>query len=251
MKHKIAPSLLAADFLNLQREVEMINESDADWLHLDIMDGVFVPNISFGFPVLEALKPICKKPMDVHLMIVEPQKFIPEVAATGAYMMNVHYEACTHLHRTVAAIKEAGMKAAVTLNPHTPISLLEDILQDLDMVLLMSVNPGYGGQKFIEHSIDKTARLKDILQDLDMVLLMSVNPGYGGQKFIEHSIDKTARLKDMILAKGLNTLIEVDGGVNMQTAKPLLEVGADVLVAGSFVFRSPDPLKTIRELKEL
>ena len=200
MKHKIAPSLLAADFLNLQREVEMINESDADWLHLDIMDGVFVPNISF----------------DVHLMIVEPQKFIPEVAATGAYMMNVHYEACTHLHRTVAAIKEAGMKAAVTLNPHTPISLLEDILQDLDMVLLMSVNPGYGGQKFIEHSIDKTARLKD-----------------------------------MILAKGLNTLIEVDGGVNMQTAKPLLEVGADVLVAGSFVFRSPDPLKTIRELKEL
>ena len=202
MKHKIAPSLLAADFLNLQREVEMINESDADWLHLDIMDGVFVPNISFGFPVLEALKPICKKPMDVHLMIVEPQKFIPEVAATGAYMMNVHYEACTHLHRTVAAIKEAGMKAAVTLNPHTPISLLEDILQDLDMVLLMSVN-------------------------------------------------KTARLKDMILAKGLNTLIEVDGGVNMQTAKPLLEVGADVLVAGSFVFRSPDPLKTIRELKDL
>ena len=201
MKHKIAPSLLAADFLNLQREVEMINESDADWLHLDIMDGVFVPNISFGFPVLEALKPICKKPMDVHLMIVEPQKFIPEVAATGAYMMNVHYEACTHLHRTVAAIKEAGMKAAVTLNPHTSISLLEDILQDLDMVL--------------------------------------------------HSIDKTARLKDMILAKGLNTLIEVDGGVNMQTAKPLLEVGADVLVAGSFVFRSPDPLKTIRELKEL
>ena len=164
----------------------------------------------------EALKPICKKPMDVHLMIVEPQKFIPEVAATGAYMMNVHYEACTHLHRTVAAIKEAGMKAAVTLNPHTSISLLEDILQDLDMVLLMSVNPGYGGQKFIEHSIDKTARLKD-----------------------------------MILAKGLNTLIEVDGGVNMQTAKPLLEVGADVLVAGSFVFRSPDPLKTIRELKEL
>lgn len=216
MKHKIAPSLLAADFLNLQREVEMINESDADWLHLDIMDGVFVPNISFGFPVLEALKPICKKPMDVHLMIVEPQKFIPEVAATGAYMMNVHYEACTHLHRTVAAIKEAGMKAAVTLNPHTSISLLEDILQDLDMVLLMSVNPGYGGQKFIEHSIDKTARLKD-----------------------------------MILAKGLNTLIEVDGGVNMQTAKPLLQVGADVLVAGSFVFRSPDPLKTIRELKEL
>jgi ribulose-phosphate 3-epimerase len=216
MNHKIAPSLLAADFLHLQRDIEMINQSDADWLHLDIMDGVFVPNISFGFPILDALKSVCKKPMDVHLMIVEPQKFIPEVAATGAYMMNVHYEACTHLHRTVAAIKEAGMKAAVTLNPHTPVSLLEDILQDLDMVLLMSVNPGYGGQKFIEHSVEKTARLKE-----------------------------------MILSKGLNTLIEVDGGVNMQTAKRLLDVGADVLVAGSFVFNVPDPLRTIQELKAL
>jgi ribulose-phosphate 3-epimerase len=216
MNHKIAPSLLAADFLHLQRDIEMINQSDADWLHLDIMDGVFVPNISFGFPILDALKSVCKKPMDVHLMIVEPQKFIPEVVATGAYMMNVHYEACTHLHRTVAAIKEAGMKAAVTLNPHTPVSLLEDILQDLDMVLLMSVNPGYGGQKFIEHSVEKTARLKE-----------------------------------MILSKGLNTLIEVDGGVNMQTAKRLLDVGADVLVAGSFVFNAPDPLRTIQELKAL
>jgi ribulose-phosphate 3-epimerase len=216
MNHKIAPSLLAADFLHLQRDIEMINQSDADWLHLDIMDGVFVPNISFGFPILDALKSVCKKSMDVHLMIVEPQKFIPEVAATGAYMMNVHYEACTHLHRTVAAIKEAGMKAAVTLNPHTPVSLLEDILQDLDMVLLMSVNPGYGGQKFIEHSVEKTARLKE-----------------------------------MILSKGLNTLIEVDGGVNMQTAKRLLDVGADVLVAGSFVFNAPDPLRTIQELKAL
>lgn len=216
MNHKIAPSLLAADFLHLQRDIEMINQSDADWLHLDIMDGVFVPNISFGFPILDALKSVCKKPMDVHLMIVEPQKFIPEVAATGAYMMNVHYEVCTHLHRTVAAIKEAGMKAAVTLNPHTPVSLLEDILQDLDMVLLMSVNPGYGGQKFIEHSVEKTARLKE-----------------------------------MILSKGLNTLIEVDGGVNMQTAKRLLDVGVDVLVAGSFVFNAPDPLRTIQELKAL
>ncbi|MBR5296445.1 MAG: ribulose-phosphate 3-epimerase [Parabacteroides sp.] len=216
MNHKIAPSLLAANFLNLQRDIEMINQSEADWLHLDIMDGVFVPNISFGFPILDALKSVCRKPMDVHLMIVEPQKFIPEIKAMGAYMMNVHYEACTHLHRTVAAIKEAGMKAAVTLNPHTPISLLEDILQDLDMVLLMSVNPGYGGQKFIEHSVEKTARLKD-----------------------------------MILSKGLNTLIEVDGGVNMQTAKRLLDVGADVLVAGSFVFNAPDPLKTIQELKAL
>lgn len=216
MEHKIAPSLLAADFLNLRKDVEMINESDADWLHMDVMDGVFVPNISFGFPILDAVKPICKKPLDVHLMIVEPQKFIPEVAASGAYMMNVHYEACTHLHRTVAAIKEAGMKAGVTLNPHTPISLLEDIIQDVDMVLLMSVNPGYGGQKFIEHAVEKTARLKD-----------------------------------MILGKGLHTWIEVDGGVNMETGKRLVDAGADVLVAGSFVFRSPDPLKTIRELKDL
>ena len=216
MKPIIAPSILSADFGHLAKDIEMINRSEAEWVHIDIMDGVFVPNISFGFPVLKYVAKLSKKPLDVHLMIVNPEKFIPEVKALGAHTMNVHYEACTHLHRTVAAIKEAGMKAAVTLNPHTSISLLEDILQDLDMVLLMSVNPGYGGQKFIEHSIDKTARLKD-----------------------------------MILAKGLNTLIEVDGGVNMQTAKPLLEVGADVLVAGSFVFRSPDPLKTIRELKEL
>ena len=216
MKPIIAPSILSADFGYLAKDIEMVNRSEAEWVHIDIMDGVFVPNISFGFPVLKYVAKLSKKPLDVHLMIVNPEKFIPEVKALGAHTMNVHYEACTHLHRTVAAIKEAGMKAAVTLNPHTSISLLEDILQDLDMVLLMSVNPGYGGQKFIEHSIDKTARLKD-----------------------------------MILAKGLNTLIEVDGGVNMQTAKPLLEVGADVLVAGSFVFRSPDPLKTIRELKEL
>lgn len=216
MEHKIAPSLLAANFLHLQQQVEMINESEADWLHMDIMDGVFVPNISFGFPVLEAVKPICKKPMDVHLMIVEPQKFVREVAATGAYMMNVHYEACTHLHRTIAEIRENGMKAAVTLNPHTPISLLEDILQDLDMVLLMSVNPGFGGQRFIEHSVEKTARLKE-----------------------------------MILRKGLHTWIELDGGVNMETGKRLLDAGADVLVAGNFVFHSPDPLQTIKNLKAL
>ena len=216
MNHKIAPSLLSADFLNLQRDVEMINNSDADWLHLDIMDGVFVPNISFGFPVLNALKDVCKKPMDVHLMIVEPQKFINEVAATGAYMMNVHYEACTHLHRTITAIKEAGMKAGVTLNPHTPVSLLEDIIQELDMVLLMSVNPGYGGQRFIEHSVEKVKELKKL-------------------------IDR----------KGLVTLIEVDGGVNAETGKRLVDAGADVLVAGNYVFKSPDPVETIRQLKAI
>lgn len=216
MKHLIAPSLLAADFLHLQQEVEMVNESDADWLHLDIMDGVFVPNISFGFPILDVLKQVSKKPLDVHLMIVEPQKFIKEIAATGAYMMNVHYEACTHLHRTIGAIKDTGMKAAVTLNPHTPIHLLDDIIQDVDMVLLMSVNPGFGGQKFIEHSVAKTKALKE-----------------------------------MITAKGLNTLIEVDGGVNLDTGKRLIDAGADVLVAGNFVFKSPDPKQVIRELKNL
>lgn len=216
MKYLIAPSLLAADFLRLQEEIEMINNSEADWLHLDIMDGVFVPNISFGFPVLNDIRKVCKKPMDVHLMIVEPQKFIQEVADSGAYMMNVHYEACTHLHRTVTAIKEAGMKAGVTLNPHTPVSLLEDILPELDMVLLMTVNPGFGGQAFIEHSVEKTARLKDMIEQ-----------------------------------KGLHTLIQVDGGVNMETGKRLLTAGADVLVTGSFVFKSEDPYKTIHELKEL
>jgi len=216
MKRMIAPSLLAADFMNLQRDVEMINRSEADWLHLDIMDGVFVPNISFGFSVLDMLKDVSTKPLDVHLMIVEPQKFIREVAATGAYMMNVHYEACVHLHRTVAAIKDTGMKAAVTLNPHTPVALLEDILCDLDMVLLMSVNPGYGAQAFIENSIEKTARLRQIIEE-----------------------------------KGLRTLIEIDGGVNMDTARRLFTAGADVLVAGSFVFNSADPIQTIRKLKSL
>lgn len=216
MSHKIAPSLLAADFLELGKEVEMINNSEADWLHLDIMDGVFVPNISFGFPILQAIKPICRKPMDVHLMIVEPQKFVKEVADAGAYMMNVHYEACTHLHRTIGAIKEAGMKAGVTLNPHTPISLLEDILHDLDMVLLMSVNPGFGGQRFIEHAVDKTFRLKNMIRE-----------------------------------KGLDVLVEVDGGVNLDTGKRLVEAGADILVAGNFVFKNKDPQKVIQELKHL
>lgn len=216
MKHLIAPSLLSANFMNLQQDVEMINNSEADWLHLDIMDGVFVPNISFGFPVLAGLKNACTKKLDVHLMIVEPQKFIHEVASIGAYMMNVHYEACTHLHRTIGAIKEAGMKAGVTLNPHTPVSLLEDIIQNLDIVLLMSVNPGYGGQKFITHTLEKT---------------------------------KT--LKEMINRKGLDTLIEIDGGVNLQTGKQLIDAGADVLVAGSFVFKAQDPIQTIHELKSL
>lgn len=216
MKQLIAPSLLAADFMNLQRDVEMINQSEADWLHLDIMDGVFVPNISFGFPVLKGLKKICRKPMDVHLMIVEPHKFIREVAETGAYLMNVHYEACTHLHRTIAGIHEAGMKAGVTLNPHSPVSLLEDIVQDVDVVMLMSVNPGYGGQTFIEHTVEKTRQLRE-----------------------------------MIDRKGLNTLIEIDGGVNLETGMRLLEAGADVLVAGSFVFKAPDPNAIIKELKML
>ena len=216
MKQLIAPSLLAADFMNLQRDVEMINQSEADWLHLDIMDGVFVPNISFGFPVLKGLKKICRKPMDVHLMIVEPHKFIREVAETGAYLMNVHYEACTHLHRTIAGIHEAGMKAGVTLTPHSPVSLLEDIVQDVDVVMLMSVNPGYGGQTFIEHTVEKTRQLRE-----------------------------------MIDRKGLNTLIEIDGGVNLETGKRLLEAGADVLVAGSFVFKAPDPNAIIKELKML
>lgn len=216
MKQLIAPSLLAADFMNLQRDVEMINQSEADWLHLDIMDGVFVPNISFGFPILKGLKKICRKPMDVHLMIVEPHKFIREVAETGAYLMNVHYEACTHLHRTIAGIHEAGMKAGVTLNPHSPVSLLEDIVQDVEVVMLMSVNPGYGGQKFIEHTVEKTRQLRE-----------------------------------MIDRKGLNTLIEIDGGVNFETGKRLLDAGADVLVAGSFVFKAADPASVIKELKAL
>ena len=216
MRRMIAPSLLAADFMNLKRDVEMINRSEADWLHLDIMDGVFVPNISFGFSVLDALKDVSVKPLDVHLMIVEPQKFIREVAAAGAYLMNVHYEACVHLNRTVAAIKDAGMKAGVTLNPHTPVSALEDIIHALDMVLLMSVNPGYGAQAFIENSIAKTVRLRNMIDE-----------------------------------KGLQTLIEIDGGVNMDTARRLFAAGADVLVAGSYVFGSADPIQTIKDLKSL
>ena len=216
MSHLIAPSLLSADFLNLKRDVEMLNRSEADWLHLDVMDGVFVPNISFGFPIMNLLKDITDKPLDVHLMIVQPEKFIDEVAAMGAHTMNVHYEACTHLHRTIHAIKDKGMKAAVTLNPHTPVSFLKDIIQDVDMVLLMSVNPGFGGQKFIYNTLSK-------LDDL----------------------------KNLIIQRNSKSLIEVDGGVDLETGKLLVDAGADVLVAGSFVFSTENPEERIRQLKML
>ena len=216
MSIKIAPSLLSANLANLQADIEMINSSEADWLHIDIMDGVFVPNISFGFPVLEYVNEICTKPLDVHLMITDPGKFIKEVKGIGAYMMNVHYEACLHLHRTIQQIKESGMKAGVTLNPATPVMLLEDIIRDVDMVLLMSVNPGFGGQKFIENSVEKVETLKEL-----------------------------------ILRKNSDALIEVDGGVNMETGKRLVEAGADILVAGNFVFKSENPQETISALKGL
>lgn len=212
----VAPSLLAANFLHLNRDIEMLNRSEADWIHLDIMDGVFVPNISFGFPVINQLKSITQKPLDVHLMIVSPEKFTDEINATGASFMNVHYEACTHLHRVVQEIRSKGMKPAVTLNPHTPITLLEEILPELEMVLLMSVNPGYGGQQFIESTVRKVTRLRE-----------------------------------MIEKRNLSTLIQVDGGVNLETGRRLVDAGANVLVAGSFVFSSEDPEETIRQLKAL
>ena len=213
---QVSPSLLAANFANLSADIDMINRSEADWLHLDVMDGVFVPNISFGFPVLEAVAKICQKPLDVHLMIVDPGKFTEQVKALGAYMMNVHYEACPHLHRTIQQIHDAGMKAGVTLNPHTPVCVLDDIIQDVDMVLLMTVNPGFGGQKFIEHSIDKVRSLKALIQ-------------------------KT----------GSHALIQVDGGVNHDTAPRLVAAGVDVLVAGSYVFGAEQPEERIKELKAM
>lgn len=216
MNHLIAPSLLSADFGHLAQDIEMINRSETDWLHLDIMDGVFVPNISFGFPVLKYVAELCQKPLDVHLMIVQPEKFIPEVKALGAMMMNVHYEACTHLHRVVGAIHDAGMKVGVTLNPSTPVCLLRDIICDVDMVLLMSVNPGFGGQKFIEHTIDKVRELRQLIEE-----------------------------------SGSKALIQVDGGVNLDTGRRLVEAGADVLVAGNSVFKAPDPVAMIHELKSL
>ena len=212
----VSPSLLAADFLHLDSDIEMINRSEAEWLHLDVMDGVFVPNISFGFPVLEAVAKKCTKALDVHFMIVHPEQYIKQTAKLGAMMMNVHYEACTHLHRTMQEIHDAGMKAGVTLNPATPVSVLEDIIQDVDMVLLMSVNPGFGGQKFIENTIDKVKRLRKLIEE-----------------------------------KGSKALIEVDGGVQAETAPRLVAAGVDVLVSGSYVFKSATPEAVIHSLREL
>lgn len=212
----VSPSLLSANFLRLEDDIQMINRSSAQWLHIDIMDGVFVPNLSFGFPVLEAIAPILTKKLDVHLMIVEPMKFVSQLAGLGVDTMNVHYEAVTHLHRAIYAIKDAGMRAAVTLNPHTPVELLTDVITDLDMVLLMSVNPGYGGQRFIPRILDKTRRLRRMIDEA-----------------------------------GAKTLIEIDGGVNATTGAQLVEAGADVLVAGSYVFGHSDPLAAIEGLRQL
>ena len=212
----VSPSLLAADFAHLDKEIDMINTSQADWLHLDVMDGVFVPNISFGFPVLKAVSKICTKPLDVHLMIVQPEKFINEVKALGAHVMNVHQEACPHLHRVLQQIRQAGMFSGVTLNPATPLSTIEDVLEEADLVMLMSVNPGFGGQQFIDRTIDKTRRLRE-----------------------------------MIDRRNLPTLIEIDGGVNRHNADVLFQAGADILVAGSYVFGAEDPIKTIDGLKNL
>lgn len=212
----ISPSLLGGNPLNIEKDIEMINNSDADWLHVDIMDGVFVPNISIGFPVLQRLAKVCQKPLDVHLMIVHPEKWVHLVADSGAMMMNVHYEACTHLNRVIQEIHNNGMKAAVTLNPSTPVAMLEDIICDVDMVLLMSVNPGFGGQKFIEGTYKKVDRLRKLIAD-----------------------------------SGSNALIEIDGGVNGDTAPKLVAHGADVLVSGSYVFKAEDPLRKIIELKSI
>ncbi len=216
MKHLIAPSVLSANYSNLQADFDMVNRSEADWYHVDVMDGRFVPNISFGMFIVEFMKKMAEKPLDVHLMILEPEKYIGEFRKAGADVITVHYEACPHLHRTIQQIKETGAKAGVALNPHTPVSLLADVLEDLDLVLLMSVNPGFGGQKFIYNTIPKIRQLKD-----------------------------------MIIEKNTNTLIEIDGGVGLQNAEEILKAGANVLVAGSSVFNSPDPAATIAKLKAI
>lgn len=215
-KTRIAPSILAADFANIQRDVQMINESEADWFHIDIMDGVFVPNISFGMPVLEAITRHATKTIDVHLMIVDPDRYVQAFAKLGANVLTVHYEACTHLHRTLQAIKAEGMQAGVALNPHTSVSLLEDTIQDIDLVCVMSVNPGFGGQSFIENTYEKVRKLKQIITE-----------------------------------KGASTKIEIDGGVTNKNAVALKQAGADVLVAGSYVFKSEDPTATIADLKSM